>query len=50
MWDVENGARDLQSLLESDFDLDLTGWNLAGAYDVSADGTVIVRRGFAALE
>lgn len=45
IWDPIHGARDLQSILETDFNLDLEGWDLRNATDVSADGTVIVGYG-----
>ncbi len=42
IWDETNGMRDLKDFLESDYGLDLTGWTLGGAYDISADGLTIV--------
>lgn len=42
IWDPIFGARDLQSILETDFNLDLEGWELRKATDISADGTMIV--------
>lgn len=40
IWDATNGARNLQSVLESR-GLDLTGWTLSFANVVSADGTSV---------
>jgi probable HAF family extracellular repeat protein len=53
IWDEASGMRDLKQVLEDDYGLDLTGWNLAGgrAYpgcgrtEVSADGLTIVGTG-----
>ena len=45
IWDADNGMRSLQSLLEYDYGLDLTGWTLQGAYGISADGLTIVGEG-----
>lgn len=45
IWDPDHGARDLASLLQSDYDIDLTGWELTEARDVSDDGRTIVGRG-----
>ncbi len=45
VWDQVNGVRDLKSVLETDFDLDLTGWELSRATGVSADGLTIVGNG-----
>jgi uncharacterized membrane protein len=42
VWDAIHGLRDLQSVLENDFGLDLTGWTLNLATDVSDDGSTIV--------
>jgi probable HAF family extracellular repeat protein len=42
IWDAENGMRDLKSVLEGSFCLDLTGWRLAEASDISDDGRTIV--------
>ncbi len=46
IFDEVNGPRDLQMVLEDEYELDLTGWNLLGATAVSADGTTIVGTGF----
>lgn len=45
LWDAEHGMRDLKAVLETDFNLDLTGWTLTSAQDISADGTRIVGGG-----
>jgi uncharacterized membrane protein len=41
IWDSIHGMRDLQAELTTDFGLDLTGWSLQVATEVSADGFVI---------
>lgn len=43
--DDANGMRSLTDVLEIDYGLDLTGWTLERAMDVSADGTAIVGYG-----
>ncbi len=45
MWTAGGGMRSLQELLTSDLGLDLTGWQLEQAFDVSADGRTIVGTG-----
>jgi len=45
IWDDTNGMRELKVVL-TDLGLDLTGWELRVAYDVSADGRTIVGLGF----
>ena len=42
LWDGANGIRDLKQMLEADFELNLTGWNLISAYAISNDGNTIV--------
>lgn len=42
IWDESNGMRELQSVLASDYGLELPGWRLEVATGVSADGTRIV--------
>jgi probable HAF family extracellular repeat protein len=42
IWDQTHGMRDLQEVLTNDFGLDLPGWDLVAATDISADGRVIV--------
>jgi uncharacterized membrane protein len=44
-WDAAHGMRNLKSVLTTEFGLDLTGWTLAEATGVSADGKVIVGHG-----
>ncbi len=43
LWDATNGMRNLQSVLTTDFGLgaSLTGWQLAEARGISADGLTI---------
>jgi probable HAF family extracellular repeat protein len=45
IWDVDNGMRDLLEILLNDCGLDLTGWTLNEAWDVSDDGLRIVGNG-----
>lgn len=45
IWTEEDGLRSIKALLEDEYGLDLTGWDLSDATGVSADGTVIVGRG-----
>jgi uncharacterized membrane protein len=45
IWDEISGMRDLQDVLTTDLSLDLTGWTLLHASDVSADGLTIVGQG-----
>jgi probable HAF family extracellular repeat protein len=42
IWDADHGMRVLQTVLQSDYGLDLTGWTLQNAADISPDGKVIV--------
>jgi probable HAF family extracellular repeat protein len=42
VWDPMNGMRSLRSILTHDLGLDLTGWTLEEARDVSDDGLTIV--------
>ena len=42
IWDATNGMRKLQSVLEAEFGLDLTGWRLTEASGISDDGLKIV--------
>jgi len=42
IWDSIHGMRDLQSVLQTDHGLDLTGWSLQVASGISSDGKVIV--------
>ena len=45
LWHEARATRDLRSVLEDDYGLDLTGWRFDGATGVSADGVVIVGAG-----
>lgn len=45
IWDAENGMRSLQDVLETVFQLDLTGWSLRAAHGISTDGLTIVGQG-----
>jgi uncharacterized membrane protein len=45
IWDDTNGMRNLREVLENDSGLDLTGWLLQVATDVSANGSKIVGYG-----
>lgn len=46
LWDAQHGMRDLQLVLTNDFGLDLTGWQLFDAADISPDGNAIVGMGY----
>ena len=45
IWDADNGMRKLQDVFVNDYGLDLTGWTLSHATDISADGLTIVGDG-----
>jgi probable HAF family extracellular repeat protein len=45
IWDPNNGMRDLKDVLQTDFGLDLTGWELWYALGISANGSTIVGSG-----
>jgi len=45
IWDSENGIRSLFNILTGDFGLDLTGWTLQTATDISGDGLTVVGNG-----
>jgi probable HAF family extracellular repeat protein len=45
IWDTEHGMRDLKSVLESEHGLNLAGWQLTSAIDISDDGLVIAGNG-----
>ncbi len=45
IWDEQNGIRNIKNVLETDFGLDLTGWELIEAVDISDDGLVIAGNG-----
>ncbi len=42
IWDPINGFRSLQTVLTTEYGLDLTGWRLEAANDITPDGTTIV--------
>jgi predicted outer membrane repeat protein len=45
IWDASHGMRILQDLLETEYGVNLAGWRLLVAWDISDDGTTIVGRG-----
>lgn len=45
VWDAQHGMRSLQEVLQTDFNLDLSGWQLGSVSDVSYDGKVFVGTG-----
>jgi uncharacterized membrane protein len=45
MWDQTHGTRYVKDVLESEFGLNLAGWTLLVAWNISDDGTTIVGRG-----
>ena len=45
IWDQANSMRNLREVLINDHGLNLTGWTLTSALDVSADGLTIVGAG-----
>ena len=45
IWDNTNGMRSLRDVLVSDYGLDMTGWTLSDARDISDDGLSIVGYG-----
>ncbi|OHB69637.1 MAG: hypothetical protein A2V70_07345 [Planctomycetes bacterium RBG_13_63_9] len=46
IWAATHGARNLDQLLEDEYGLDLGGFHLTDAHDVSWDGRVVVGGGF----
>jgi len=46
IWDELNGLRSIQYVLENDFGMDLTGWSLSKAIDITPDGSVIIGTGY----
>jgi probable HAF family extracellular repeat protein len=46
IWDATHGMRSLKHVLEDEFGLDLTGWNLEEAQGLSADGLTISGWGY----
>jgi|GEM_PF-709739 len=45
IWDAVHGTRNVKEVLESEYGLNLAGWTLLVAWDISDDGTTIVGRG-----
>jgi len=45
IWDSIRGARDLKTVLENEYDLDLTGWTLKAATGIDSSGRNIVGYG-----
>ncbi len=45
IWDATNKMRSLQEVLATDFGLDLAGWQLLAATDITPDGSTIVGYG-----
>jgi len=45
VWNPDDGMRALKDVLEDDYRLDLTGWTLTSANDVSSDGLTVVGDG-----
>jgi probable HAF family extracellular repeat protein len=45
IWDDHNGVRNLKDVLQSDYGLNLTGWTLIDAVDISDDGLTIAGNG-----
>jgi probable HAF family extracellular repeat protein len=45
IWDSTHGMRDLQTVLQSDYGLNLSGWVLNNAFGISDNGNVIVGNG-----
>ncbi len=46
IWSESSGMVHLKDVLENEFGVDLTGWSLRAAIDMSADGKVIVGHGW----
>ncbi|ESA36013.1 extracellular haf family [Leptolyngbya sp. Heron Island J] len=46
IWTSQRGIRSLKAVLTNDYGLNLTGWTLAEARSISADGSTIVGTGF----
>jgi probable HAF family extracellular repeat protein len=42
IWDAAHGMRSLESVLETEYGLDLAGWTLENAFGITPDGSVIV--------
>ena len=46
IWDTANEMRSLRDVLSTEYGLNMTGWQLYEANDISPDGNVIVGRGY----
>jgi probable HAF family extracellular repeat protein len=46
IWTADDGMRDLLEVLCTDYAIDMAGWTLTEAVDISADGRTIVGNGF----
>ena len=46
IWTADDGMRDLLEVLRTDYAIDMAGWTLTEAVDISADGRTIVGNGF----
>jgi len=46
IWDEKHGMRAFQDVLENDYNLDMSGWNLLEATGISDDGSTIVGFGY----
>jgi len=46
IWTADDGMRDLLEVLRTDYGIDMAGWMLTEAVDISADGRTIVGNGF----
>lgn len=46
LWDQQHGMRNLKDVLESEYGLNLAGWQLSEAVGISADGKVIAGNGY----
>ena len=46
IWDANHGMQNLKHVLENAYGLDLTGWQLLYASDISADGRIIIGYGY----
>ena len=46
LWDEARGIRALKDALEGDYGLDLTGWRLTSATDITPDGLTLIGTGY----
>ena len=42
IWDAAHGMRSLESVLETEYGLDLAGWHLQNASGITPDGSAVV--------